>query len=151
MAARGLPTAAKLFSALGFALLGWAAAAVLGQSLPEGVIIGRVPEGAVIAGLVCGWRIMGADVGRGFGAALGTGLRTGVVMVVLVLLGVAIWEMLQAAMQRHYPGPFEALMGMVQLALRYGAFLGNATFLAVMAAGSAVLGLLAEVAGRRWS
>ncbi len=151
MVARGLPTAAKLFSALGFATLGWLAAAVLGQSLPAGMVIGRVPEGAAVAGLVCGWHVMGPNVGRGYGAAVGTGLRTVVVMVALVLLGLSVWEMLEAAVRRHYPGPFEALMGMVQLALRYGAFLGDRAFLASLGLGAAVLGILAEVAGRRWS
>ena len=146
-----MPTAAKLFSALGFGLLGWLAAAVLAQGLPEGIVIGMVPEGALVAGLVCGWWIMGGDVGRGYGRAVGTGLRTGVVIVVVVLLGVAIWEMLEAAVRRHYPGPWEALMGAVQYVLRYGALLGYGPFLAVMAAGSAVIGLLAEVVGRRWS
>lgn len=146
-----MPTAAKLFAALGFAALGWLAAALLGQSLPEGMAIGMVPEGAMAAGLLCGWWIMGRDVGRGFATALGTGLRTGVVMVALVLLGVSIWEMLEASVRRMYPGPGEALMGMVQLVLRFGSVLGHPPFLAVMASGSAVLGLLTERVGRRWS
>lgn len=146
-----MPTAAKLFAALGFAALGWLAAAVLGQSLPEGMVLGLVPEGAMVAGLVCGWRIAGREVGRGYGTAVGTGLRTGAVMAVLVLLGVAIWAMLEASMRRQYPGPFEALMGMVQLMLKYGRLMGDGPFLVVMAAGSAVLGLLTEAVGRRWS
>lgn len=151
MVSRGLPTAAKLVSALGFGLLGWLAAAVLQQGLPEGMLVGIVPEGAAVAGLVCGWHILGPSVGRGYGAAIGTGLRTGVIVVVLVLLGLAIWEMLEAAVRRQYPGPFEALMGMVDLTLRYGAFLGYGPFLGVMAAGSALIGVMAEVAGRRWT
>lgn len=146
-----MPTAAKLFAALGFAALGWLAAAVLGQGLPEGIVIGLVPEGAIVAGLVCGWAIAGREAGRGYGTALGTGLRTGAVMVVVVLLAVAIWAMLEASMRRQYPGPFEALMGMVQLMLKYGRLTGDAPFIGVMAAGSTGLGLLTEVVGRRWS
>lgn len=146
-----MPTAAKLFAALGFAALGWLAAAVLGQGLPEGMVLGLVPEGAMAAGLICGWHIAGRETGRGYGTAVGTGVRTGAVMVALVLFGVAVWAMLEASMRRQYPGPFEALMGMVQLMLKYGRLLGYVPFIGVMAVGSAVLGLLTETVGRRWS
>lgn len=151
MVSRGLPTAAKLAGALGFAAVGWLGAAVLGPDLPEAMKLGMVPEAAAVAGLLTGWHIAGVNAGRGFGQAVATGLRTGVVLVVLVLLGVAIWQMLGAAVDKKYTGPFMALLGMLKLMLRYGAILGTVPFVSVMVVGSALAGVLTEIAGRRWS
>lgn len=145
-----MPTAAKGFAAVAFALLGWAAAAVLVPGLPESTDVGWLREWGFAAGLIIGWHVSGREAGRGFVAGVGTGLRTGVLMVAAVILCAAIWAMLRSAVQRHYPGPFEALGGMVGYILRYGGWLGYPPFLGVMIAGSALLGAMTEVVGRRW-
>lgn len=146
-----MPTASKLCAALAFGLVGWVAAVVLEPSLPEGVIIGWLREIAFVVGIGCGWQLMGRETGRGFGPAIGTGLGTALLMVVIVVAMASIWAMLRAAVQRHYPGPFEALMGMVDFAMKYVQMLGYGPFLGVIVGGGALSGAVTEAVGRRWS
>ncbi|MBC2837388.1 TrgA family protein [Paragemmobacter straminiformis] len=145
-----MPTAPKLFAALAFGLLGWVAAAVLAPTLPEGQQVGWLRECAFLAGLVCGWRFMGRETGRGFASAAGAGLGCAIGMVALVTVGAAIYEMLEAAVRRHYPGPFEALMGMVQFAYKYVLMMGYAPFLILLGVGGMLFGAMTEAVGRRW-
>ncbi len=145
-----MPTAAKLVGAIAFGVLGWLAASVLGQALPATIKLGHVPEGAFVAGLACGWLIAGAQAGQGFGRAFWTGIWTGLVMVALVLVVAAVWQMLVNATFRMYPGPFEALAGLADLVFHFGAMLGVRDFLLVMGIGSALAGWVTEAAGRRW-
>lgn len=145
-----MPTASKLFAALAFGLLGWVAAAVLVPSLPEGQVVGWLREGAFVAGLVCGWRIMGRETGRGFVQAIATGLGTVAVMVAAVIFVAAVWAMLEASLRRYYPGPGEALMGMVNFGYKYVRMLGYGPFIGLLVGGGALIGALTEVVGRRW-
>lgn len=146
-----MPTASKLFAALAFGLLGWVAAAVLVPSLPEGVAVGWLREGAFLTGLVCGWRLMGRETGRGFVAAIGTGMGTALLMVVVVVVAASVWAMLQASLRRYYAGPGEALLGMMDIAYDYVRMLGYGPFVGALVGGGALFGAMTEAVGRRWS
>ncbi|SNX69325.1 hypothetical protein SAMN05878503_103314 [Cereibacter ovatus] len=146
-----MPTAAKLFAALAFAALGFLAGGLFGQQLPEGTPTATFGPAAALIGLICGWRISGALAGRGFGVAMGTGVRTAVTILFWGLLAYSIQIMLIRAMRKLYHGPMEALVGVVDLMLDHARLALAPELLAALLVGGFVGGALAEWAGRRWS
>ena len=80
-----MPTAAKLVAAICFALLGLLTAAVLRETLPETQREGYLFPGAVLAGVLCGWRVSGSAPRAGYLEAASTGLRTTVIAVIVDL------------------------------------------------------------------
>lgn len=145
-----MPTAAKLFGAFGFALLGWVSAHLYSKGLPEGAQVGLLREGVAFLGMVSGWRVMGAGAGRGYYPAAGTGIRAMIVMVFFSLLLFSIYLMVLKSTKMLYDGPMEAVLGIFDLMLDYGRLLLNADVLVTLFAGSILAGWLSEFAGRHW-
>lgn len=146
-----MPTAAKLVAALLFAALGVVAVWIYGTLLPEATPRGGLVPSVVIIGLLCGWRIMGRAVGQGFGGAIGNGISTGVAITFLMVLLWSGVEMIERSTKMRYDGPMEAVLGMLALMVDYGTLLLDPELLGVVLIGSAVVGLAAESASRRWS
>jgi hypothetical protein len=145
-----MPTAAKLFAALCFAALGWYASHVYSFGLPEGSRVGYLREATAFIGVLCAWRISGALAGKGYVAAMGTGIRTGITMVFFTLLVFAIYEMVSLSTKMRYDGPMEAVLGVFDLMLEYGALLLKGPLLVILLGGSALAGMVTEAAGRLW-
>ena len=145
-----MPTAAKLVSALAFALVGlWAALAYIPQ-LPEGTDTGQFPLIMAVLGLVLGWRSMGRNAGRGWGESAGYGLRTSVLIVVWALFGFAVYSMLMRSTRQLYRGdPGRAVMDVPDIMLQYGRLLIAQEVLVALIVGGLVGGILAEFAARR--
>ena len=146
-----MPTAAKLFAALAFAVLAFFAAEILKPHMPEGTQFGNFSFYCALIGLVSGWRVMGPAAGRGWWEAVNAGVRTAAVMVAIALLIFSIYQMLVLAFRRSYDGPMEAIVGIFGVGVGYGMELLAWDVLAVLIVGGALAGMLSEWAARRWT
>lgn len=145
-----MPTAAKLFGAGAFAILGWISAHVFSAALPEGVQIGLLREIVAAIGLFCGWFVTGASAGKGYYAAMGGGIRGGITMVFFSLLGFSLYEMVLLSIKMRYDGPMEAVLGVFDLMLKYGKLMLTQETLGTLFGGSILGGWIAEYASRHW-
>jgi ABC-type transporter Mla maintaining outer membrane lipid asymmetry permease subunit MlaE len=144
-----MPTAGKLVSALGLAGLAWYGAGMIKAAWPVERDFGLFSEVAALVGLGAGWRVTGRRLGRGYMQGLSAGLTGLFALVVWTVFLLAFYTAMDRALQLRYDGPFEAAAGMFEIAVGY---LGNAAQGAVVAlliAGAAATGLVAEIAERR--
>ena len=145
-----MPTAAKLIAAVFFALVAAAGAMTYIPLLPEGTQTGWLIPGCAGLGLVCGWMVMGANVGRNYAEAIATGLRTIITAVFFAVLLFAIYVMIIRSMHMLYKGPMEAILAVFAIMLEYGKLMFDRNFIAVLAVGGAIGGVISEFVGRRW-
>lgn len=145
-----MPTAAKLFASLAFALVAFVAAELFKPAMPEGTQFGYFSFINAGIGLLCGWRIMGTLTGHGYKPAMASGVRTSVTILFWAVLGFSINEMIHRSMKMRYDGPFEAVVGVFDLAFEYLILMGRADFIGALVIGGALGGALAEWAGKRW-
>ena len=146
-----MPTAAKLAAAVAFALVGAIAAHLYIPVLPEGARTPWLREVSALVGALCGWVVMGPRAGRGRGESIGAGLLTSALILFWVLVIYAIAQMIERSMHMMYDGPMEAVLGVFDLMLKYGALLAAPATPVALVVGGALGGLVAEWAGRRWS
>ncbi len=146
-----MPTAARLAAALAFAVVGFVAAELYQPGLPPETQWGRFTLLCTLIGLLCGWIVMGARAGRGTRAALGFGLRTSATMVFYAMLLFSIYEMILRATRKRYGDVYEAIQGVFDLVLVYGAALLRPEPLVVLVVGGLLAGLFAEWTARQWS
>ena len=145
-----MPTAAKLVAAVLFALVAAAGATLYVPLLPEGTQTGWLIPGCAGLGLVSGWMVMGANVGRNYAEAVATGLRAILTTVSFAVLLFAIYVMITRSMHMLYKGPMEALLAVFAIMLEYGKLMFDRNFIAVLAVGGAIGGVISEFVGRRW-
>jgi len=145
-----MPTAAKLVAAVIFALVAAAGAILYIPLLPDGTQTGWLIPGCAGLGLISGWRVMGANVGRSYAEAVATGLRAIITTVFFAGLLFAIYVMIMRSMHMLYKGPLEALLAVFAIMLEYGRLMFDPTFIGVLALGGAIGGVVAEFVGRRW-
>lgn len=145
-----MPTAAKLIAAVFFALVAAAGAMTYIPLLPEGTQTGWLIPGCAGLGLVSGWMVMGANVGRNYAEAIATGLRTIITAVFFAVLLFAIYVMIIRSMHMLYKGPMEAILAVFAIMLEYGKLMFDRNFIAVLAVGGAIGGVISEFVGRRW-
>ena len=145
-----MPTAAKLFGAAAFALLGWFAANMYTGLMPEGAQTGLLREIVAFLGVIIGWRVVGGNAGKGYNAATGTGLRAGIILVFFALLGFSIYEMVLLSMQMRYAGPVDAVLGVFDLMMDYGRVMLTIEMIGTLVVGSVLGGWFAEFASRHW-
>lgn len=147
-----MPTAAKLFSAVAFALVAFVATQLYANSMPAGRTPGALREIATMIGLICGWWIMGSFASRPHGRieAMATGVRTSFTIVVLVLITFATVEMLEQSMSGRYDGPMEAFLSIFDLALKMGNRMVTPEIISVLLLGGLFGGAVGHWAGRTW-
>jgi hypothetical protein len=146
-----MPTAAKLVAAALFAVLAVVAAEVFRPLLPEGTQTGWLLPSCAAIGLICGWRIMGRLVGKGYSAAMSSGMRTSVTVLFWATLAFSIYTMIYRSTKMLYDDAGEAVLAVFDLMLGYGKLMLDAPFIAVVLVGGLICGALTEYAGRRWS
>ncbi len=147
-----MPTAAKLVSAVAFALVAlWAVEAYIPQ-LPPGTGVGYLREIMVGLGLIIGWRSLGRNAGRGYADAVSYGLRTSILLVFWGLLGFSIYTMLLRSMRQLYRADVgKALLDVPDIMMDYGKYLLAQDVLVALVVGGLLAGLAAEWTSRRWS
>jgi hypothetical protein len=146
-----MPTAAKLVSAILFALLAFFVADLYAQGITTGQRTTWLREGAAAIGLVCGWRVMGRLVGKGMTSAIGSGVRTALTALFFTLLLFAIYEMVVISTKGRYDGPMEAVLAIFEIMLDYGRGLVTPEIIGSLLVGGALAGIAAEATSRRWS
>jgi hypothetical protein len=145
-----MPTAAKLVAAIVFAALAYLAAEVYKVGVPERTVWGVFNVICAAVGALCGWFVMGRLAGRGYGAAMGYGLRTTVTFVFWIVVGFSIYQMILRSMNLRYGGPMEAIVGTFDLMIEYGQSMATGMMIATLLTGGVVAGAIVEWAGRRW-
>lgn len=145
-----MPTAAKLFAGLAFALLAFFAAEIFKPHMPEGTQFGHFSFISALIGLVAGWRVMGPEAGRGRWEAVNSGVKTAAVMVGLALVIFSTYEMILRAFRPEYKGPMEAIVAIFEIGVDYFRTLLAWDVILVLVGGGALAGLLSEWAARRW-
>lgn len=146
-----MPTAPKLIAAVLFALVAALAAHLFIPALPEGTQTKMFREISGLIGFFCGWFIMGRRVGRGMGEAINRGLVTSVAVLFWCLLLFSIYLMIRKSTRMMYDGPMDAVLGILELMLEYGALLKHPATPVALVAGGVLGGMLTEAAGRRWN
>jgi hypothetical protein len=147
-----MPTATKLVSALIFAVVGlWAALEYIPQ-LPEGTDVGFFPQIMVVLGFIIGWRSLGRTSGKGYGEAVGHGLRTSVLLAFWALFGFSTYTMIMRSTKQIYRAdPGRALLDIPKIMMEYGRLIGAQEVVIALVVGGVVGGVLAEMTARRWS
>jgi hypothetical protein len=145
-----MPTAPKLFAAFALAAVAFFTAEVIKGHLPPGTQFGAFSQISAIIGLLCGWRVLGPDAGRGMWSSANAGLKAAIVAFVLGLFIFSTEEMLVLAFRRSYHGPMEAVIGIISLAVDFVQQSFAPDVIIVLLGGGALAGCLSEWAARRW-
>ncbi|MGB8622384.1 MAG: TrgA family protein [Paracoccaceae bacterium] len=147
-----MPTAARLFAAIGFALVAFFASESFIFVLPEGTNPGPFSEINAALGALAGWRVMGRLAGKGNVAAVTTGFRTTVTMVVFALVLHSLYEMIRLSMKLRYDGPGEAITEFFQMLMDYGLMIVTSVpVVLILLIGGTLAAWLTEWAARRWN
>ena len=147
-----MPTAAKLFAALAFAMVAYYASETFIPLLPEGTQVKQFSLINAALGGIIGWRIQGADVGNGYRIGATVGLRGMAVFLFFAVGGYALREMLIRATKLRYDGPGEAIVGMFDLCVEYGRMtLTSPDVMGILILGAIATAWGAEAVNRRWS
>ena len=150
MTQTNMPTAARLFAAFAFTVVGFFSANVAIPHLPPGTVLGAFVPISALIGLVGGWRVLGPEAGQGLYMAAMSGIKTTAIVVALALFIFSTERMLTNAFRRAYDGPMEAVVGIVSIAIDYGTVLLKPEVLAVLIGGGVLAGILSDWAARRW-
>lgn len=145
-----MPTAAKLMAAICFAVVGWIMANYYLMNMPDAESLGPLRLGAMVAGAMIGWQVMGNAVGQGYVEAAGAGVRTAIFLAVAALFLLGLTEMLRNSVKLRYDGALDAILDVFQnMGKRSTGMLSLGVF-GTLLLGGIIGGLLSENAGRRW-
>jgi hypothetical protein len=145
------PTAAKLVAALLFAALTWWVADLVRPLLPEQRPARWLNPISAGFGLVAGWRLVGAQAGQGYLAAVGRGWTA---LAVVAIAGLVFWsgqEVMERVLDRFYRGPSAAFDALVRQVSENATILFSLGPVLAGVAGAALCGVVTEFVSRRAS
>lgn len=145
-----MPTAAKMVASVCFAIFGALVALTVKPVLPEGTKFGYFVEITAFIGLLNGWFVMGRLAGHGYRDAIGSGVRTGITIVVWALLVFSIYKMVILSTQMRYDGPMEAVTSAFGIMLGYAKLLVTPKILGTILIVGMIGGWSTEFAAKRW-
>ncbi|MBV7392750.1 TrgA family protein [Mameliella sediminis] len=145
-----MPNAARLFAALGLAVLGWIASDMIKPLVPFSVDFGWFNFVNAGIGALVGWIFVGPRSGGGTTAAINNGITAAVVMAIVGLLVQGTNEMVRLSFANRYDSPFEAIAAIFEISLDYGMILLDMQLILTLLGGGIVAALVAEAVGRRW-
>lgn len=147
-----MPTAAKLVSAIAFAIVAYVSAHFYALGLPSTASTGALREVSAVVGVLCGWFVMGgfANRKRGLIECTGAGIRTSVLIVLSVIVIFACLDMIDRALKGRYKTPLDAFLGVFEQALALAPPLARPDVLIALLLGGVIGGALAHWAGQRW-
>ncbi|MEM8578094.1 MAG: TrgA family protein [Pseudomonadota bacterium] len=145
-----MPDGARLTGALLIAALGFALSLLVMPLFPDQTNWGWFVHVNVALGLVIGWRVLGARVGRGWTNAINLGLTGAGLLLFWGLFVQATNEMVRLAMKNRYDGPFEALVAIFEIGAEWAIVIATVPVIALAVLAGVLSGLLTEVAWRIW-
>lgn len=145
-----LPTASKLFGALGLATTGFFNAALMLPYLPAGTQVGGIGGISASFGLLLGWRVIGLHPGQGMARAAERGLRAALYLIICATLFLGALQMLHNSTRGRYEGPMDALTDIIAQGLGLGFAVLQLDVVAVLFFGGALSAMLAEWAWKQW-
>ena len=146
-----MPTASRLFAAIGYAIVAFFAAEAYKMTMPEGADPGSFVAICVIIGATSGWMVMGRLAGRGYRGAIAQGLRTTAVMLFYAFVAFSVYEMLRQSLRMRFGSPTEAVAGIFDQAARYGStLLSSVDVIVILLVGGVLAAWLSEWAAKRW-
>ncbi len=145
-----MPTGARLFSGVALAILAFIVSGQVMPLMPEGTDFGYFTLINMGVGLVVGWVVMGPRTGRGFAAGLTNGLTGMLSMVFCCLFIYGMIKMFDRAMDRRYDGPFEAVIAIFELAVKYATDILVPNVLITLLVGGICAGFAGEFAAKRF-
>ncbi len=146
-----MPTAAKLFGAFAFALVGFFTAEVLKPSFPESFAFGFFSIVCAVLGLLAGWRVMGPAAGTSSVRAASTGVKTSFVLTMWALMLFSIRQMLLESTQNRFDGVWDAVFGTFEIMWEYTqVLLTSIPALSVLVVGGMLGGMFSSWAAMRW-
>ncbi len=146
-----MPTAAKLFAAFAFLLVGFFTAEVMVPYFPEGANLGYFTAICAAIGAFAGWRVLGRNPPFSQFSAMGAGLKTSFVLAVWCILTFGIYEMISNALDRRYRTVMDAIEGLFVVMLDFATFLVQSpTPMFVLIIGGVLGGMFASWAAVRW-
>ncbi|MBF9033380.1 TrgA family protein [Rhodobacterales bacterium HKCCE2091] len=144
-------TAARLISAILFAVLAYYSAGLMAESFPDGMSHDWFEPSIGLIGLWQGWMVMGRSAGMGYTSSMGIGLRTSVQIAFFGLVFWALAEMFRRSANLRYNDFGRALVDALNLFIEY-----LMELVAVQPAwitllvGGMVIGAVAEASARLW-
>lgn len=145
-----MPTAAKLFSALCLAALGYIVSGLIVEVMPESTAFGYFFYVNAALGAIIGWRVVGSRAGRGMSAGISNGITGTAALVFVGLFVQACNEMVRLAMINRFDGPMEAFAAVFELGIKYGTIMATGPIIAALVMGAIATGLMAEFAASRY-
>lgn len=145
-----MPTAARLIAALGLACLAFVVTGQIIPLFPEGKDFGYFLQINLALGIAVGWVLMGPRGGRGLVPAINNGLTGMAVLMFWGLFTYGCIEMVKLAMRHRYGGPFEALIAIFEIGFEYFMIVLQTNIVLTLVFGGIAVGLITEVAARRW-
>lgn len=146
-----MPTAAKLFAALGLAIVLYLATAAYIPGLPEGMQVGRIREIAALVGFFSGWWLVGSKPGRSLSEAASTGVKGSVIACFWVLVFASGYQMIKRSLNMMFDGVFDAVLGVFEQMIELGAYLFVPNVMGLLLGGGMAVGAVTLWASRRWS
>lgn len=145
-----MPTAARLLAALGMAAVAFFTAEIYKPGLPPETVWGSFTTYCVVFGVLVGWFDLGRIVGKGYNAAITSGIRSAAVLAFWCLVFFSIYEMIQKSLQKRYRDVSEALEGVFVLIAEFGTALLRPEPMVVLVVGSILVAFMAEWGHKRW-
>lgn len=146
-----MPTLARFAAAVCLAALAFFVSGLVIESMPDRSNWGNFQLVNACIGLLVGWIVLGKRVGVDYVTAIGIGFTGMLALVFWCLFFYAFREMLDLALNRRFDGPVEAIVGVFQIGLEYGAELIKPQILLSLILGGAASGVIAEFVDRRWT
>ena len=139
-----MPTAAKLVALLAFAAVGFFAAEIFKPGFDIATRWGWFTSVSAFIGAILGWRIAGAEAGRGWGNAVSSGLRTAALMLFAGLVIFSVERMIARSMTHQYKGIFDAILGTFDIMWLYGSAFFTPQPMSALFIGGILAALLTE-------
>jgi len=133
-----------------FGFIAWYVSELFKPLMPEGTNFGKFSEYNAVIGIVLGWVMLGLRSHPSRNASIGAGLTTSVSVLFWGLLIHSSLEMLKLSMRKQYDGPVEAVVGVIQLMMKYAVMMATPEIIAVLLVGGLFGGMLSGWAERRW-
>lgn len=145
-----MPTAARFIAAIIFAGLAYYVTNLAKPLFPEGTQLGLFTPWSMAISFLCGWKVVGRLIGRGWTNSINTGLYGVGVSVFFVTLFFSINEMVKRSRDFRYDGPMEAIIGIFEIGLEYGVYLLDTKILIALVVTGIISGPICEAAERKW-